>query len=74
MSQVKKGGKARLTPAQSSLAWKFQHTSPTMRNISDAARCLDDCFSLMKGEISDDEFRERTGHEPHGIRSHKKQD
>lgn len=65
------GGNRPLSPSQKALAWKFQHTSPTMKSMQDAAKCLSECFALMRGTITEAQFTAETGHAPHGIRSAK---
>ena len=55
-----------ISPAQKKMARKFSDASNF--TVSQAAKYLNECFQLAKGEITEEQFTELTGNAPHTLR------
>jgi len=57
----------KLSDPQLRMARKFSDNSDSL-TISQAVKYLNECFQLAKGEITEEQFTEKTGHDPHTLR------
>lgn len=55
-----------LSPRQVAMVRRFAESGGF--SVSQATKYLDECFRLAKGQISEKEFTNLTGHAPHKIR------